>query len=37
MLLKKNKWCDVDITSKKNTLNLKIHFGFINKSIIWEK
>ena len=36
-VVKKNEWCDVDITSKKNNLNLKIHFGFINKSIVWEK
>lgn len=36
-VVKKNEWCDVDITSKKNMLHLKIQIGFINKSIIWEK
>jgi uncharacterized protein (DUF2147 family) len=34
---KKNEWYNVDITSKKNTLNLKIRVGFVSKNVIWEK
>ena len=35
--IKKNEWYDVEITSKKNGLNLKIQIGFIHKNLIWEK
>ena len=35
--VKRNEWYNVDITPKKNALNLKIHVGFLHKSIVWEK
>jgi len=35
--VKKNQWYDVEITSAKNTLKLKIQVGFVNKNLIWEK
>jgi uncharacterized protein (DUF2147 family) len=35
--VKKNECYDVEITSKKNTLNLKIQVGFLHKNLTWEK
>jgi uncharacterized protein (DUF2147 family) len=35
--VKKNQWYDVEITSEKNRLKLKIQVGFVNKNLIWEK
>jgi uncharacterized protein (DUF2147 family) len=35
--VKKNEWYNVEISSMKNSLNLKIHVGFIHKNLIWEK
>lgn len=35
--VKKNEWYDVEITSKKNNLNLKIQVGFLHKNLTWEK
>ena len=34
---KKNEWYDVEITAKKNALNLKIQVGFLHKNLTWEK
>ncbi len=35
--VKKNEWYDVEITSKKKALNLKIQVGFLHKNLTWEK
>jgi uncharacterized protein (DUF2147 family) len=35
--VKKNEWYDVEITSEKNRLKLKIQVGFVHKNLIWEK
>jgi uncharacterized protein (DUF2147 family) len=35
--VKKNQWYDVEITSEKNSLNLKIQIGFLHKNLKWEK
>jgi uncharacterized protein (DUF2147 family) len=35
--VKKNQWYDVEITSEKNSLRLKIQIGFVYKNLIWEK
>jgi uncharacterized protein (DUF2147 family) len=35
--VKKNEWYDVEITTKKNALNLKIQVGFLHKNLTWEK
>jgi len=35
--VKKNEWYDVEITSKKDALNLKIQVGFLHKNLTWEK
>ena len=35
--VKKNQWYDVEITSEKNSLNLKIQVGFLHKNLIWQK
>jgi len=35
--VKKNEWYDVEITSKKDALNLKIQVGFLYKNLTWEK
>lgn len=35
--VKKNEWYDVEITSEKNRLNLKIQIGFLHKNLRWEK
>jgi len=34
---KKNEWYDVEISSEKNRLKLKIKVGFVHKNLIWEK
>jgi uncharacterized protein (DUF2147 family) len=35
--VKKNQWYDVEITSEKNSLNLKLQIGFLHKYLKWEK
>jgi uncharacterized protein (DUF2147 family) len=35
--VKRNEWYDVEITSEKNRLNLKIKVGFVHKNLNWEK
>lgn len=35
--VKKNQWYDVEITSEKNSLKLKIHVGLVYKNLIWGK
>jgi len=35
--VKRNEWYDVEITSKKNMLDLKVHIGFVSKTLTWEK
>ena len=35
--VKRNEWYDVEISSKKNMLDLKVHIGFVNKTLTWEK
>jgi uncharacterized protein (DUF2147 family) len=35
--VKKNEWYDVEISSEKNRLKLKIKVGFVHKNLIWEK
>jgi uncharacterized protein (DUF2147 family) len=35
--VRKNEWYDVEISSEKNRLKLKIHVGFVHKNLIWQK
>jgi uncharacterized protein (DUF2147 family) len=35
--VKRNEWYDVEISSEKNRLKLKIKVGFVQKNLIWEK
>jgi uncharacterized protein (DUF2147 family) len=35
--VKKNEWYDVEISSEKNRLKLKIQVGFVHKNLIWQK
>ena len=34
---KRKKWYDVDITAKKNNLNLKVNAGLFSKSLEWKR
>jgi len=35
--VKRNEWYDVEVSSEKNRLKLKIKVGFVQKNLIWEK